>query len=70
MEDKIVTDFRELCDIFEYYGYQTILDEEEMKSATEVIMTCNRMVLFIYPIFVEMLDAYQSYLKNTLMQIK
>ena len=63
MEDKIVTDFRELCDIFEYYGYQTILDDEEMKHATEIIMTYKRMV-FVYPIFIDMLDAYQSYFKK------
>ena len=63
MEDKLVSDFRELCEISHSYGYQTILDEEYMKHATEIIMTCKRMV-FIYPIFVDMLDAYQSYLKT------
>ena len=66
MDDKIVIDFRELCQIFEDYGYQTILDEEEMAHAIDVIMTYKRMV-FVYPIFIDMLDAYQSYfLKNTL----
>ena len=39
MEDKLVHDFRELCEIFHYYGYQTLLDEEDMKHATEIIMT-------------------------------
>ena len=34
-----------------------------MKHATEIIMTYKRMV-FIYPIFIDMLDAYQSYLKK------
>ena len=59
MEDKIVEDFRGFCQIFEYYGNQTILDEEEIRHATEVIMAYKRMV-FIYPIFIDMLDAYQS----------
>ena len=63
MEDKIVEDFRELCRIFEDYGYQTVLDEEEMKHATEVIMTYKRMV-FVHPIFIDMLDAYQSYFEK------
>ena len=63
MDDQIVIDFRELCDIFEYYGYQTILDVEEMKNAVETIMTYKRMV-FIYPIFIDMIDAYKSYVKK------
>ena len=50
MEDKIVEDFRELCQIFEYHGYQTILDVEEMKHSIDVIMSYKHMV-FIYPIF-------------------
>ena len=65
MEDKLVEDFRELCAIFEEYGYQSILDEEDMKRATEIIMTYKRMV-FIYPIFIDMVDACQSYFKSTL----
>ena len=65
MDDKIVEDFRELCQIFEDYGYQTMLDEEEMKHLTEVIMTYKRMV-FVYPRFIDMLDAYQSYFENIL----
>ena len=32
MEDNIVEDFRELYQIFDYYGYQTILDDEAMKT--------------------------------------
>jgi len=63
MDDKIVEDFRELCQIFEYYGYQTILDEEEMTHSTDIIMTYKRMI-FIYPIFIDMLDSYQSYFKK------
>ena len=65
MDDNIVIVFRELCDIFEYYGYQTLLDDEEMKHAVEIIMTYKRMV-FVYPIFIDMLDAYQSYFKKIL----
>ena len=34
-----------------------------MKHATDVIMTYKRMV-FIYPIFIDMLDAYQSYFEK------
>ena len=60
MEDKFVEDFRNLCEIFHYYGYQTILDEEDMTHSIEIIMTYKRMV-FIYPIVIDMLDAYQSY---------
>ena len=65
MEDKLVEDFRELCQIFEDYGYQAILDEEEIKHSIDVILAYKRMV-FIYPIFIDMLDADQSYFKNTL----
>ena len=65
MDDKIVIDFRELCDISEYYGYQTILDDEDMKRATEIIMTYKRMV-FVYPRFIDILDSYESYFKKTL----
>ena len=45
MYDKIVEDFRELCRIFEDYGYQAILDDEQIKHTTEIIMTYKRMVL-------------------------
>ena len=30
--DPTIEDFGELCDICEEYGYQTTLDEEEMKN--------------------------------------
>ena len=61
--DTTVDDFRKLCDIFEEYGYQPILDEEEMKNSIELIMTYKRMV-FIYPIFIDMIDDYKSYVKK------
>lgn len=59
MDYPIVTDFRELCDAFEYYGYQTILDEGDMKQSINIIIIYKRMV-FIYPILIDMLDSHKS----------